>query len=204
MASTKFKVCRRIAAENLWPKKLTPKQNTLVRKRAIKGNKGGGRQPSEFSTRLQHMTKLAVFYGNLPIYKLIHNKTDTYLDKEKTLLLTLESRLDVLLVRIQFCSTLFAARQLILHRHICVNAKVVNLPGFGVRNADIISISPRTLDFVKSTIQKKQYSSTRIRRLHQNSPPHHLEVNYKTLHAVLLYEPLQIKFPYQIELDLLV
>jgi small subunit ribosomal protein S4 len=201
MASTKWKVCRRIAAENLWPKKLTPKQNTLVWQRA-KGHKGG-RQPSEFSKRLQHMTKLAVFYGNLPIYKLIHNKTDTYLDKAKSLLLTLESRLDVLLVRIQFCSTLFAARQLILHRHICVNAKVVNLPGFGVRNADIISISPRTLDFVKSTIQKEQYT-TRIRRLHQNSPPHHLEVNYNTLNAVLLYEPSQINFPYQIELDLLV
>jgi small subunit ribosomal protein S4 len=201
MASTKFKVCRRIAAENLWPKKLTPKQNTLVWRRA-KGHKAG-RQPSDFSKRLQHMTKLAVFYGNLPIHKLIHNKTDTYLDKQKSLLLTLESRLDVLLVRIQFCSTLFAARQLILHRHICVNANVVNLPGFGVRNGDIISISPRTLDFVKSTIQNQQYT-TRIRRLHQASPPHHLEVNYKTLNAVLLYEPSQIHFPYQIELDLLV
>jgi len=106
-------------------------------------------------------------------------------------------------VRIQFCSTLFAARQLILHRHICVNANVVNLPGFGVCNGDIISISPRTLDFVKSNIQKKQYT-TRIRRLRQDSPPHHLEVNYKTLNAVLLYEPSQIHFPYQIELDLLV
>jgi len=33
--------------------------------------------------------------------------------------------------------------------------------------------------------------------------PTHLEVNYRTLKVVLLYEPQQIQFPYNIDLNLL-
>ena len=73
------------------------------------------------------------------------------LDKKKSLLLTLETRLDVILVRLYFCSTLFAARQLITHNKIRVNLNVVNLPGFTVRNGDIISIDDREAVTVSAT-----------------------------------------------------
>ena len=139
------------------------------------------------------------------------SNTLTRLDKKKSLLLTLETRLDVILVRLYFCSTLFSARQLITHNKIRVNFNVVNIPGFTVRNGDIISILPSHLDLVKSKI--KRPSGDRVylglplgnRQLFSplTEPSYHLEVNYKTFNAVLLYEPIQIHFPYKIDLDLL-
>jgi len=95
-----------------------------------------------------------------------------------------------------------------------VNFNVVNIPGFTVRNGDIISIIPSCLDLVKSKIKyplgerKDTCLGTPDRKnalihLIASDPSYHLEVNYKTFNAVLLYEPIQIHFPYKIDLDLL-
>ena len=194
MTKYKFKASRRIY-ENVWiHKKLTPKQNTIVWK--LKRNTN--RKQSDFSKRLQHTKKLSIFYGNLPINKIQHNQTYTYLDKQKSLLFNLETRLDVLLVRANFCCTLFTARQLIMHRKICVNSQIVNMPSFSVANGDIISLSRTCREFIKSIISRNQSNNRKI-----YTKASHLEINYKTLSAVLLYEPCQIKFPYKIELDLI-
>ncbi len=62
------------------------------------------------------------------------SKTQTYLHKKNSLLFDIEKRLDVILVRFNFCSTTFQARQLISHKKIYVNYKMVNIPGFQVSN----------------------------------------------------------------------
>jgi ribosomal protein S4 len=211
MASLKFKICRRLG-ENIWhTKKLTPKQNTII-KLVIKKNTS--RKQSDFSKKLQQLKKLAYFYGIRSLNKRAISTTPARLDKKKSLLLTLETRLDVILVRVYFCSTLFTARQFITHNKICVNFNLVNIPGFTVRNGDIISIIPSYLDLVKSKLKyplgeredplglAPNRQNTLI-HLIGSDPSYHLEVNYKTFHAVLLYEPIQIHFPYKIELDLL-
>nr|YP_010736383.1 ribosomal protein S4 [Zygnema circumcarinatum]QKQ14712.1 ribosomal protein S4 [Zygnema circumcarinatum]WEL36356.1 ribosomal protein S4 [Zygnema circumcarinatum] len=193
MVSSKFKVSRRIV-ENIWThKKLTPKQNTILRKCKQKSN----RKQSDFAKQLQQRTKLSMFYGNLPRNQIKQNQSTSQLDKQKSLLLNLESRLDVLLVRIHFCSTLFAARQFIVHGKIYVNFQKVNIPSFCVSNGDILSISPDYLECMKCIVRENLAQ-------HKILPtkPSHLEVNYKTLNAVLLYDPCRIQFDYQIELDL--
>ena len=211
MAYLKFKVCRRLG-ENIWhTKKLTPKQNTII-KLVLKKNTS--RKQSDFSKKLQQLKKLAYFYGIRSLNNRASLKTQARLDKKKSLLLTLETRLDVILVRLYFCSTLFTARQLITHNKIRVNFNVVNIPGFTVRNGDIISIIPSYLDLVKSKIKyplgerEGTYlgpSDRQKKLIHliASDPSYHLEVNYKTFNAVLLYEPIQIHFPYKIDLDLL-
>jgi hypothetical protein len=45
---------------------------------------------------------------------------------------------------------------------------------------------------------RQNLQSKRVRRMKHT----HLEVNYKTLKAVKLYEPQQIQFPYRIDADL--
>uniref|UniRef100_UPI0031F46DC0 ribosomal protein S4 n=1 Tax=Zygnema cf. cylindricum TaxID=3142258 RepID=UPI0031F46DC0 len=193
MVSSKFKVSRRIV-ENIWiHKKLTPKQNTIVWRLKQKAN----RKQSDFAKQLQHRTKLSMLYGNLPISKIKSNQSASHLDKQKSLLFNLETRLDVILVRANFCSTLFAARQLIVHGKICVNFKRVNLPAFSVSNGDIVSISQDYFECMQSII-RQNFSNKKL-----FTKPSHLEVNYKTLNAVLLYEPCRIHFAYQIELDLI-
>ena len=210
MAYLKFKVCRRLGACIWHTKKLTPKQNTII-KLVIKKNTS--RKQSDFSKKLQQLKKLAYFYGIRSLNNRATSNTPARLDKKKSLLLTLETRLDVILVRLYFCSTLFTARQLITHNKIRVNFNVVNIPGFTVRNGDIISILPNHLDSVKSQLlthlgclHQDIYSWPSDRqsmRIHliASDPSYHLEVNYKTFNAVLLYEPIQIHFPYKIDLD---
>jgi len=156
------------------------------------------RLQSDFSKQLQTIQKLSLFYGKLPIKKMQRSETQTYLDKKNSLLFDIEQRLDVILLRLNFCLTIFQARQLISHKKICVNYKMVNIPGFQVSNGDLISIQENFLYFIKSKI-RQNLQSKRIWRM----KPTHLEVNYKTLKAVVLYEPQQIQFPYSIDLDLL-
>nr|YP_009755768.1 ribosomal protein S4 [Gonatozygon brebissonii]QIQ23046.1 ribosomal protein S4 [Gonatozygon brebissonii] len=197
MTYSKFKVCRRIS-ENVWQaKKLTPKQNNLIRKL----KKNINRKQSDFSIKLQNLRKFSIFYGNLPINRMKDNLTYTYLDKQKSLLMNLETRLDVILVRIHFCSTLYTARQLITHGKICVNFNKVDIPGFSVRNGDVISVMRSDLNFVKFLIKQHQDKSRNWAGFGERA--YHFEVNYKTLNAILLFEPSEIHFPYKIELNLL-
>ena len=201
MAYLKFKVCRRIGAEGVWrTKKLTPRQNTLISLR--KNNKNTNRKQSDFSKRLRHTQKLAFFYGMRSLNnRVTSNICYNYLDKKKSLLLSLETRLDVILVRLFFCSTLFTARQLITHKKICVNFKPNSTPGTKLKNGDLISILPSHVDLVKSNV--KFHFQNNARAIALSALSNHLEVNYKTLNAILLYEPTQIYFPYKIDLDIL-
>jgi small subunit ribosomal protein S4 len=59
------------------------------------------------------------------------------------LLELIESRLDCLVYRLGFASTIPAARQLINHGHILVNKKSVNIPSFLCRKDDLISVKEK-------------------------------------------------------------
>jgi ribosomal protein S4 len=208
MAYLKFKLCRRLGENIRLTKKLTPKQHAIIRSVSLI-KKNTNRKQSDFSKKLQQIKKLAYFYG----MRSLKNHTASIqaclqasLDKKKSLLLALEVRLDVILVRIHFCPTLHSARQLIAHNKIYVNFHVVNTPGFRLRNGDIISILPGHIDFVHSNIKGLLKPSNASFESHpQNSivPSYHIEVNYRTCNAVLLYEPVEIYFPYKIDLDFL-
>nr|YP_009674846.1 ribosomal protein S4 [Fossombronia foveolata]QDE12815.1 ribosomal protein S4 [Fossombronia foveolata]QIA59948.1 ribosomal protein S4 [Fossombronia cristula] len=195
MFASRSKVCRQIL-ENVWQtKKLTPKQELPISE--LQKNKRNKKQ-SDFSIQLRTMKKLSLFYGNLPIRKMQRAGTHTYIDKKNGLPFNIEKRLDVIPVRPNFCSTMFQARQPISHQNICVNYKKVNIPGFQVSNGDLIPIRENSLVSFESNI-RRNLRTNRMGRM----KPNHLEVNYKTLKAVVLYEPQQIRFPHKIDLDLL-
>lgn len=59
------------------------------------------------------------------------------------LLELIESRLDCLVYRLGFATTIPAARQLINHGHILVNNKPVNIPSFLCRKEDLISVKQK-------------------------------------------------------------
>ncbi|KAB5511275.1 hypothetical protein DKX38_030070 (mitochondrion) [Salix brachista] len=84
--------------------------------------------------QLQTTRKLSIFYGDLP---------EMHRGRERTsyipFLLNLERRLDVILVRLHFCETIPQARQLISHRRVCVNNRMVSITHLKVSHGDIIS-----------------------------------------------------------------
>ncbi len=60
------------------------------------------------------------------------------------LLQLLERRLDNVVYRLGFASSRAEARQLVSHRHIMVNGRIVNIPSYLVREGDVISVKPRS------------------------------------------------------------
>jgi small subunit ribosomal protein S4 len=68
----------------------------------------------------------------------------------ENLLQMLEFRLDNVVYRMGFANTRFASRQLVSHRHITVNGRIVNIASYQVKPGDKIGVkdSPRSLQLV--------------------------------------------------------
>ncbi|MFI3302781.1 MAG: 30S ribosomal protein S4 [Rikenellaceae bacterium] len=62
----------------------------------------------------------------------------------ENLLKLLECRLDNVVYRLGIAPTRAAARQLVSHRHICVNGSVVNIPSYSLKIGDVISVREKS------------------------------------------------------------
>ena len=60
------------------------------------------------------------------------------------LLIMLESRLDNTIYRLGLASTRSAARQIVSHKHILINNKIVNIPSYNLSAGDIIKVSDKS------------------------------------------------------------
>tara|TARA_Y100001936_G_scaffold42867_1_gene41658 strand:+ start:933 stop:1544 length:612 start_codon:yes stop_codon:yes gene_type:complete len=60
------------------------------------------------------------------------------------LLIMLESRLDNTLYRLGFAPTRRGARQLVVHKHIMVNNRCVNIPSYGLKEGDVIQVREKS------------------------------------------------------------
>ena len=96
----------------------------------------------EYGIQLKEKQKVRYMYGLLE--RQFHN---TYLKASKmagqrgeNLLLLLESRLDNVIFRLGFARTRKEARQIVDHKFVTVNGKVVNIPSYLVKAGDVIEI----------------------------------------------------------------
>lgn len=111
-----------------------------------------------------------------------------------TLLLELiEARLDCVVYRLGFASTIPAARQIVNHGHILVNNKPINIPSFLCQSGDIITIKEKenskkliSENFITQQ-QKRKLIQRRMKRVNLTKSrfhsllPKHLEVDSETL-----------------------
>jgi small subunit ribosomal protein S4 len=96
------------------------------------------------------------------VYFLLEGQFRLYVDKASkmtgvtgmNLLRLLETRLDNVIYRTGFASSRRDARQLVSHRHIAVNGRVVNVPSYSVRVGDMIQIreGSKETDRIKNAI----------------------------------------------------
>ena len=97
---------------------------------------------SDYGVQLREKQKVRRMYGVLE--KQFHNyyKEAARLkgNTGENLLQLLEQRLDNVVYRIGFASTRAEARQLVSHKAILVNGKVVNVPSFNVSADDVVSV----------------------------------------------------------------
>ena len=101
---------------------------------------------SEYGTQLRDKQKIRRIYGVLE--KQFHNYY-TLAAKQKgstgeNLVALLERRLDNVIYRMGFASTRAEARQLVSHKAILVNDKLVNIPSYLVSPGDVLSIRQKS------------------------------------------------------------
>ena len=142
--NSKHKVDRRLKA-NLWGRPKSP----FNKRDYGPGQHGQGRKGklSDYGTQLQAKQKLKAYYGNINerqfrnIYKkAVMLKGDT----GENLIGLLERRLDAVIYRAKFATTVFSSRQLINHGHVRVNGKKVNIGSYIVKEEDSIEIRDKS------------------------------------------------------------
>lgn len=119
-------------------------RNPLLHKPNPPGMHGAKRKKkSDFGNQLEEKQKLRAVYGMLTQKQLIraYNHVSKKPGNTSHLFLEyLESRLDNIVYRLRFASTIFAAQQLVAHGHILVNGKKVDRRSFQVKPGMVISI----------------------------------------------------------------
>ena len=73
----------------------------------------------------------------------------------ENLMIMLESRLDNVVFRMGFARTRREARQVVDHKHVLVNGKVVNVPSYLIKAGDVIEIkeSAKTMQRYKDIVE---------------------------------------------------
>jgi len=139
----KSKIARRFRDPIYGPDKSYEKKNYPP---GMHGQTKRRAKTSEYGTQLTEKQKAKYTYGILE-----RQFKNTFLKAARkggitgvVLLQLIESRLDNVVYRLGISPTRDGARQLIGHRHILVNGKVVNIPSFELRPGDIIAVRERS------------------------------------------------------------
>ena len=104
------------------------------------------RKISEYGTQLREKQKVKYMYGVLErqFRNLFDKAARTKGITGEVLLQLLESRLDNIVYRLGIAPTRPAARQLVLHKHVTVNGKVVNIPSYQVKPGDVVAVREKS------------------------------------------------------------
>nr|YP_003587670.1 ribosomal protein S4 [Anomochloa marantoidea]ACT15408.1 ribosomal protein S4 [Anomochloa marantoidea] len=160
----RFKKIRRLGALPGLTRK-TPKSRSNLQNQLQSGKK------EQYRIRLQEKQKLRFHYGltERQLLRYVHIAGKAKRSTGQVLLQLLEMRLDNILFRLGMASTIPGARQLVNHRHILVNGRIVDIPSFRCKPQDIITTKDNQRS--KRLIQNSIASSDRMQL------PNHLTID---------------------------
>ncbi|MFA7492838.1 MAG: 30S ribosomal protein S4 [Proteiniphilum sp.] len=138
----KSKIARKFGEPIFGPDKVLSKKNYPP------GQHGNSRRrkTSEYGIQLREKQRAKYTYGvlekqfRLTFEKAVRSRGVT----GEVLLQLLESRLDNIVYRLGISPTRAGARQLVSHRHIVVNGKIVNIPSYTVKSGDVIGVREKS------------------------------------------------------------
>lgn len=146
---------------------LTGYDKSFEKKKYAPGQHGPSRrkkQRSDYALQLIEKQKAKYTYGILErqfrnIFQDAHKKGGV---TGENLFQYLEARLDNTVFRMGISPTRKGARQIVSHRHIMVNGKLVNIPSFRLKPGDVVAVrgSSQGLEFIRHNVAQK----TDIRR----------------------------------------
>ena len=113
-----------------------------IDKKSNRESKRANKKISEYGLQLREKQKAKFIYG------VLEKPFRNYYDKAErlngqtgeNLMILLERRLDNVIFRLGFARTRKEARQIVDHKHVLVNGKVVNIPSYLVKAGDVIEI----------------------------------------------------------------
>ncbi|GAB6011847.1 30S ribosomal protein S4 [Viscerimonas tarda] len=154
----KSKIARKFGEPIFGPDKVLSKKNYPP------GQHGNGRKKklSEYGIQLREKQKAKYTYGVLEkqFRNLFDKAARTRGITGEVLLQLLESRLDNTVYRLGIAPTRAAARQLVSHRHIVVDGKVVNIPSYSVKPGQVIGVreKSKSLEVVDNSLSGFNHS----------------------------------------------
>ncbi|MBN2690003.1 MAG: 30S ribosomal protein S4 [Gammaproteobacteria bacterium] len=108
----------------------------------------------------------------------------------------LESRLDNVVYRLGFATTRAEARQLVSHKAILVNNRIVNIPSYLVKLGDVVAIAERA--------KKQARVQNAVQLAEQRPMADWLQINGKELSGIFSRYPESDEFPQEFKVHLVV
>ena len=159
----RLKIVRRLGTQLPGLTRKEPREPKDIRRAPSRAGGRARRKPTEYRLRLEEKQKVRFNYG------LTERQMRRYLELARgmpgatgeNVLLLLERRLDSVVFRLGFAPTIPAARQLVVHRHVRVNDRRVDRPGYLLEPGDVVSLSPRARE--RATIRGCAEQGPRLR-----------------------------------------
>jgi small subunit ribosomal protein S4 len=149
----KSKIARKFREPLFGPDKALEKKNYPP---GVHGPNKRRMKKSEYAVQLAEKQKAKYTYGILErqfsnMFKKANSKSGI---TGEILLQLCETRLDNVVFRLGVSPTRRGARQLVTHRHITVNGKLVNIPSYSLRIGDVVSIreKSKSLEVITSSL----------------------------------------------------
>ncbi|WP_370267058.1 30S ribosomal protein S4 [Leucobacter sp. OH1287] len=183
---------------------LTPKAARFLEKRPYAPGQHGRtkrKSDSDYAVRLREKQRLRAQYGiREKQLRIVFNeaKRQAGLSGENLVEL-LEMRLDALVLRAGFARTIAQARQIVVHRHILVNGKIVDRPSYRVKPGQLVHVKERS-----EALEPFQVAAAGGHAEVLPPVPGYLEVELDKLQAKLVRRPKRAEVPVICEEQLVV
>ncbi|MFZ2619870.1 MAG: 30S ribosomal protein S4 [Alphaproteobacteria bacterium] len=192
----KYRITRRMG-ENLWGRDKCP----TTKKQTAPGQHGARRKKlTGYGIQLREKQKLKGYYANInerQFRKIFAEATRLKGDNSENLVGLLESRLDTIVYRLNFVATVHAARQLVNHKHVLVNGRIVNISSYRCKPGDIIQLrdKAKAMAVVMACVQKME-----------REVPEYLSFDPKEMVGTYVRKPVldDVPFPVQMNPNLVV
>ncbi|HOF97833.1 MAG TPA: 30S ribosomal protein S4 [Paludibacteraceae bacterium] len=154
----KTKIARKFGEAIFGPDKVLSKKNYPP------GQHGNNRRKktSEYGIQLREKQKAKYTYGVLEKqFHIIYERARRASGVTGVILLQmLESRLDNLVFRMGIAPTRAAARQLVNHKHITVDGKVVNIPSYQVKPGQVVGVreKDKSMEVIQNSLSGFNHS----------------------------------------------
>jgi len=189
MMGPRFKAARRLG--------LNVVGHPKAMNRSKRGTSRADKKLSEYGVQLLEKQRLRAYYG------VLERQFVRYVDKAMkskalpgpVLLVLLEKRLDNMVYRMGFASSIRQARQIVNHGHFLVNGKKIDIPSYGLNIGDVVELREKSR---KTDLFVQNFNNLTA------SPLGYIEKDVENFKATLVREPQREELPIEINEQLIV